>query len=144
MILKIKKLKEDAKAPSYSYEGDAGLDIFSYEEFVLKPGERKTVSTAIAIEFPKGYVALVWDKSGVASKFGIKSMGGVIDSHYRGELKIVMFNTSSQDYAVKKGDKIVQLLIQPVEHAELKVLSQDEELSSTERGEKGFGSSGKC
>ncbi len=138
MILKVKKLNPEAKIPSYAHKGDAGLDLFSIEDFVLKPGERKLVSTGISTELEEGYVALIWDKSGIAAK-GIKTMGGVIDCHYRGEYKVVMLNTSSQDYEIKKGQKIAQLLIQPIIDAEIKEVS---ELSETERGSGAFGSTG--
>ncbi len=136
--IKFKKLKEDATIPKYAHEGDAGLDIFSNEELKLQPGERKLISTGIAAELPRGYAVLIWDKSGVANS-GIKTMGGVIDCHYRGEYKIIMYNTSSEIYEIKKGQKIAQALIQPVVSA--KVI-EAQELSDTERGEGGFGSTG--
>ncbi len=139
MILKFKKLDKEAKIGSYAYKGDAGLDLFSNQEVILKPFERKTISTGIALEIPKGYVGLIWDKSGIASKIGLKTMGGVIDSNYRGEIKIVVFNTSKEEVKIEKGQKIAQMLIQKVEQA--KIL-EVEELSETERNEKGFGSSG--
>ena len=96
------------------------------------------ISTGIALEFPEGYVALIWDKSGVAAS-GIKSMGGVIEHTYRGEYKVIMFNTSKDNYSIKKGDKIAQLLIQPIVTAEVEEVS---ELSETERGSGAFGSTG--
>lgn len=138
MILKVKKLNLEAKLPSYSHKGDAGLDIYSCEECVIRPGERKMVSTGIATEVPEGYVVLIWDKSGIAAS-GIKTMGGVIDCHYRGEYKIIMFNTTNSPYEIKKGQKIAQALIQPVVSAEVQEV---EELSETARGDGGFGSTG--
>ena len=138
MILKVKKLNPEARIPSYAHKGDAGLDLFSCENCVLKPGERKMVSTGISTEFPKEYVALIWDKSGIAAS-GIKTMGGVIEYTYRGEYKVIMLNTSSQDYEIKKGQKIAQLLIQPITSAEIEEVK---ELSETERGEGAFGSTG--
>jgi len=140
MIVKVKKLKPDANLPSYAHEGDAGMDIYSCEDKLIKAGERATVSTGISLEFEKGYAALVWDKSGLAAKHGIKTMAGVGDSIYRGEYKIVLLNTSDSDYYIKKGDKICQILIQPVEQAEIEEVF---ELGKSERGENGFGSSGK-
>jgi dUTP pyrophosphatase len=137
--LKVKKLRPDAILPGYAHLGDAGLDLFSIEDRVIKAGERATISTGISIEFPEGYVALVWDKSGLASNSGIKTMAGVIDSTYRGELKIVLLNTSKQDYEIKKGQKICQLLIQPIIRAEIEEIS---DLSTSARGENGFGSTG--
>ncbi|MCC7574836.1 dUTP diphosphatase [Candidatus Woesearchaeota archaeon] len=140
MKLKMKKLEQDAKLFSYAHEGDAGLDIYSYEDKTIKAGTRETIKTGIAIALEKGYVALVWDKSGLASKKGIKTMAGVIDSGYRGEISIVLFNTSKEDYEIKKGDKIAQILIQPIISAEIEEVNS---LDETSRGENGFGSTGK-
>jgi len=138
MLLKVKKLDPEAILPKYAHAGDAGLDLFSCEAIVLKPGERKLISTGISTEVPEGYVSLIWDKSGIAAS-GIKTMGGVIDCHYRGEYKVVMLNTSDEDYEIKKGQKIAQLLIQPIMSVEVKEVS---ELSETERGTGSFGSTG--
>lgn len=139
MKIKIKKLNEKATLPRYAKKGDAGMDIFSCEEVMLKPGERKLISTGISMEIPEGNVALVWDKSGIAGNHGIKTMAGVIDSSYRGEIKIVILNTSDKEYSIKHGDKICQILIQPVVSAEIVEVS---ELEETERGSGGFGSTG--
>jgi len=139
MKIKIKKLKPEAIIPSYAHEGDAGMDIYSCEDVLIKAGERAIISSGIALEFPKDYVALVWDKSGLAAKNGIKTMAGVGDSGYRGEYKIVLLNTGKEDYQVRKGDKICQILIQPIEQVEIEEVS---ELGDSERGDGGFGSSG--
>ena|SRR3989344_1171757 len=135
------KIKKDAGAivPDYAHEGDAGLDIYANEECILMPGHRKDIGTGLHLEIPKEHAGLVWDKSSLPLKYGIKTMAGVIDSNYRGELKIVLINLSSKEFQVAKGMKIAQLLIQKVERAEIKEVS---ELSSSERGEKGFGSTG--
>ncbi len=138
MLLKVKKLNSETKLPSYGHKGDAGLDLFSCEDVVIPAGERKMVSTGISTEFPEGYVALIWDKSGIASS-GIKTMGGVIEYTYRGEYKVIMFNTSKEDYEIKKGQKIAQLLIQPILTAEVQEAG---ELSETKRGNGAFGSTG--
>jgi len=137
--IKIKKLKPDAIIPKYSHVGDAGMDLFSLEEnIILKPGERKLFSTGLSIELPEGYVSLIWDKSGIANE-GIKTMGGVIEQTYRGEYKIILVNLSEKDYEIKKYQKIAQLLIQPITTAEIIEVN---ELSQTQRGEGGFGSTG--
>ncbi len=136
MKIKIKKLHPDAVIPKYAHEGDAGLDLHSVEDVILRPFERKVVGTGLSIELPEGFVSLIWDKSGVASK-GIKSMGGVIEYTYRGEYKIILINFSDEIYEIKKGEKIAQLLIQPIKTAEVEI---SEELSETSRGEGGFGS----
>ncbi len=107
MTIKIKKLKEDAILPRYAHPGDAGMDLFSNEEFLLRAGERHLYKTGISMELPSGYVSLVWDKSSLPYHHGIKSMGGVIDATYRGEYGVILFNTSQEDYLIKKGDKIV-------------------------------------
>ena len=110
VIIKIKKLHSDAIIPHYAHDGDAGLDLYSVENHLIQPVERIMVATGIAIELPKGHVSLIWDKSGVAAKGGIKTMGGVCDANYRGEYKVIMFNTSKQAYEIKKGEKIAQVL----------------------------------
>ncbi|MEK6875473.1 MAG: dUTP diphosphatase [Nanoarchaeota archaeon] len=139
--IKIKKLNPDAIIPCYAHKGDAGMDIFSCENCILKAGERKGILTGISMELPLGYVALVWDKSGLALNKGIKTMAGVCDAGYRGEYKIVLFNTSREENInINKGDKIAQILIQKVEQCEIKEVS---ELENSSRGENGFGSTGK-
>lgn len=139
-IVKVKKLIKIAKLPTYARHGDAGLDVYSIEDVVLGAGERKAIKTGISCEIPSGYAFFVWDKSGLAVEFGIKTMAGVIDSGYRGEIRIVLLNTSQKPYKIKKGEKIAQLVLQKVEAAEIK---ESKELNNTERGEKGFGSTGK-
>lgn len=126
--------------PSYAHEEDAGMDFFSNEsDYILKVGERKGFSTGIKMEIADGYAGLIWDKSGLAFKNGIKTMGGVIDSTYRGEIVIILINLGSSDYRVEKGSKIAQMIIQKVEHFEL---SLENSIKNTSRGEKGFGSTG--
>ena len=139
MLIKFQKNLDDAIIPHYAHPGDAGMDIFSAEETIIKAGEIKSVRTGVKIELPEGFVALVWDKSGLALKNGIKTMAGVIDSGYRGEIGIVLANLSDQDYKIEKGQKIAQMLIQKVERAEIEEVK---ELSETKRGADGFGSTG--
>ena len=139
MTIKIKKISSDAKLPQYANEHDAGMDFFSNEECIIKPGERKLLSTGISMAIPQGQVGLICDKSGLAVKHGLKTMAGVVDSGYRGEIKIVVHNLSDKDYLVEKGNKIAQMLIQRIEQKEL---LEVEELDETQRGEGGFGSSG--
>jgi len=140
MKIKVRKLSPDAKLPTYAIPGDAGMDLFSAEDVIIKKGERHPVSTGISIELPEGFVSLVWDKSGIAAKHGITKMAGVIEWTYRGEYKILLLNTSDKDFEIKKGDKIAQLLIQPIITAEIEEV---QELSETKRGINGFGSTGK-
>ncbi len=138
-MIKIKKLNEDAVLPGYACKNDAGMDFYSNEEVILKSGERKLISTGISMAIPEGYVGLIWDKSGVASKFGIKTMAGVIDSGYRGEIKILLHNLSLDEFKIEKQSKVAQMLIQPVEQ---KQIIEVEELEETERWDGGFGSTG--
>jgi len=137
--IKIKKLHPDAKLPCYAHEGDAGLDLFSTEDKIILPKERALISTGISVEMPEGFVALVWDKSGLAAKSGITTLAGVIEYTYRGEYKIALLNTSDQEHIIKKGDKIAQLLIQPIATADIQ---ETTELSETQRGDGAFGSTG--
>ena len=139
MELKVKKIHADAKVPQYSHNGDAGLDLFSSVDSVLKKGEVKPVLTGIQMAIPEGHVGLIWDKSGISLK-GVHRLAGVIDSGYRGEVQVVMVNFGEETFVIKKGMKIAQLLIQPV--MDVEVVEADE-LEETARGENGFGSTGK-
>jgi len=140
MKIKVKKLSPDAILPEYANPGDAGMDIFSNEDYVLKPNERHMFKTGIAVSIPQGYVSLIWDKSSLAGNYGIKTMAGVIDSGYRGEYFIVLLNTSEKDYKINKGDKIAQMLIQQVESAQIEEVS---DMDDTIRGDGALGSTGK-
>ena len=138
--IKIQKINNNAKVPNYAHRGDAGLDFYSAEEnYVLKSGERKGFSTGIKMEIPNGYVGLIWDKSGLAAKQGIKVMAGVIDSTYRGEVIAMLVNLGSKEYLIEKNTKIAQMLIQKIEQAEIEMV---EDLNITKRGDGGFGSTG--
>jgi len=140
MILKIKKLNKNAKLPSYAHPGDAGLDLFASENIGVFPFKRAVVSTGISIEIPKGYVGLIWDKSGLAVNEGLKTIAGVIDSGYRGEILVCLFNLTEKKYVFKKGDKVAQIIIQKKEKATIKEVKT---LNKTKRGEGKFGSTGK-
>ncbi len=139
MQLKISKIDPQAKLPEYAHPTDAGLDIFSNEEYTLQPNQRYTFSTGISFALPQGTVGLIWDKSGLASKSGLKVMGGVIDENYRGELKVVLHNLSDQEFKVAKHSKIAQMLVQKVEHLDI---VEVEDLDDTDRGAGAFGSTG--
>ncbi len=140
MEIKVKKLNDGAKIPFYAYEDDAGCDLFSVEEVLIKRGERVQIKTGIAMEIPRGYVGLIWDKSGLSHKAGLKTLGGVIDSGYRGEIMVGLINLGQEDYKLEKGHKVCQMIIQ--EKTTIKFLESDE-LSISERDSGGFGSSGK-
>jgi dUTP pyrophosphatase len=140
MQLKIKKLNPDAILPSYAHPGDAGMDLFAVEEILIKKGERVQVKTGIVIALPEGCAGLIWDKSGLSHKFGLKTLGGVIDVGYRGEVAVGIINLGQEDYLLEKGHKIANMIIQRVEQC---VIEEVDELSDTSRGEGAFGSTGK-
>lgn len=137
MHLYIQKIDPEAKAPLFAYDGDAGMDLFSCEECELRPGEIRAIKTGLKIAVPEGYAGFVWDKSGLALR-GLTTLAGVLDSGYRGELKVVLANLGKKSYQIKKQQKIAQLIIKKVERPEI----VEGELDNTERGEGGFGSSG--
>ncbi len=139
MVIKIKKLHPDAIIPNYIHEGDAGLNVYTLEEGIIGPGERWLFPLGFAMEFPTGYVALMKDRSSMA-KNGLHCLGGVFDAGYRGEYNVLLVNLSDMPYRVERGDKIAQLVVQPVVVAEIQEVN---ELSATTRGVGGFGSTGK-
>jgi len=139
MELKVKKVQMDAKLPQYGHTGDAGLDLFSSIDFVLEKGQFEAIPSGVKVAIPDGYVGLIWDKSGVSLK-GVHRLAGVIDSGYRGEVKVVMINLSDKPFAIDKGMKIAQMLVQPII---MVCVVETEDLDNTSRGEGGFGSTGK-
>ena len=140
MNIKVKKLHPDAIIPNIAHEGDAGADLFAVESVTLNPGERGQVPTGLALELPLGFVSLIWDKSGLSHKSGIKTLGGVVDSGYRGEYMVGVINLGDQPYTFEKGHKVAQLLVQKVESP---IFEEVIELADTSRGVEGFGSTGK-
>ncbi len=140
MEIKVKKLHPDAKLPKFALPGDAGMDFFSVEKYEVEPGRAVSVRTGIALELPEGYVGLVWDKSGLSHKHQLKTLGGVSDSGYRGEIFIGIINLGKDKYVIEKGDKVAQMVIQ---RHESPVLVEVEELSTSVRGMRVFGSTGK-
>jgi len=141
VILRVKRLDPDMEPPSYAHPGDAGLDIRSAEDVVILPGERALVSTGFSMALPEGYAAFVQPRSGLAARDGISIVNtpGLVDCHYRGEVKVILINHGSEPFRVRRGDRIAQMVIQKVEAARVEVV---EELEETARGEGGFGSTG--
>ena len=133
------KLHPDAKIPTRAYEADAGLDLTTVETGVLLPGEGRIFKTGLAMALPVGFVGLVWDRSSMGKR-GIKTLGGVIDSGYRGEIGVILWNLTKESQEIKAGERIAQLLIQAVATPQTVEVT---ELPSSERGSGGFGSSGK-
>jgi dUTP pyrophosphatase len=124
--------------PDYATEGAAGADLRAAEAVTLAPGARAAVATGLSIEIPPGQVGLVWPRSGLAVRQGIDTLAGVIDSDYRGEVKVVLVNHGTEPVAIAPGDRIAQLLVQPV----ARVRFTRAALAPTGRGAGGFGSTG--
>ena len=139
--VQIKKIKENAIVPKYAHKGDAGVDLYSTEDYILKPGERVLVSTGIQIAIPEGYEAQIRPKSGLALKNGLSIVNtpGTIDAGYRGEIGIILINHSQEEQKIEKGKKIAQMVIKKVEQAEFEEVDG---LDETSRNEGGFGSTG--
>lgn len=138
MELKVKRIHPEAKLPVYGHPGDAGLDLFAVADDVIPPGETRAVPTGLQVAIAPGHVGLVWDKSGLSLR-GVHRLAGVVDAGYRGEVRVVCVNLGREPFAVAKGMKIAQLLIQPV--LSVRVVEAGE-LDETSRGEGGFGSTG--
>lgn len=140
MELLIKKITEDAVVPQQALEGDAAFDLYVAQGAIIRHGERVQVRTGIAMSIPEGYAGLIWDKSGLSHKNGLKVMGGVIDSNYTGEIMVGMTNLGKLPHRFSRGDKVAQILIQKVEVPQV---VEVDELPETNRGDAGFGSTGK-
>lgn len=139
--LLVRRLHPDAVVPTAAYDGDAGLDLASVEEAELGPGERRTVATGIAVAIPPGHAGFVQPRSGLAARHGIAVVNspGLIDSGYRGEIRVVLLNTdSSEMFRIAPGDRIAQLVVLAL--PELRVTETDE-LPESDRAHRGFGSS---
>jgi dUTP pyrophosphatase len=140
--LAVARLRDDALLPSQAYEGDAGLDLAACERLELPPGGRGVVGTGLAVAIPDGYAGLVLPRSGLAARHGLTIVNspGLIDAGYRGEVKVIMLNTDeSEPFVVEPGMRIAQLVL--VEAAAVRLVEVDD-LSETERGVGGLGSSG--
>ncbi len=142
ITVRVKKLSPDAKMPQAARSGDVAYDLYSSVDYELKPRERYAVPTGIALEIPEGYEGQVRPRSGLALKEGVTVLNtpGTIDSGYRGEVKTIMINLGEKPFKITKGMRISQLAIRPVPEVEL---IEADVLSDTERGEGGFGSTGK-
>jgi dUTP pyrophosphatase len=139
--LPIQRLRDDAVVPARAYTGDAGLDLSACERVELAPGERAVVGTGLAVAIPEGYAGYVQPRSGLAAKHGISMVNtpGLVDSGYRGELKVILLNTDRREtFVVEAGMRIAQLVVLPVPEVDPVVV---DELPASERGVRGFGSS---
>jgi dUTP pyrophosphatase len=139
--LAIRRLRDDAIIPERAYEGDAGLDLAACERVELAPGQRATVGTGLAVAIPDGFAGFVQPRSGLAARHGITIVNtpGLVDSGYRGELRVILLNTDATDtFVVERGMRIAQLVVVPTPPFEL---LEVDELPESERGVRGFGSS---
>ncbi|TLM93866.1 MAG: dUTP diphosphatase [Actinobacteria bacterium] len=140
--MEILRLDPELPLPRYAHEGDAGLDLYAAEDATIDPGRRQLVGTGIAVAIPEGFAGFVQPRSGLAIRHGLSLVNtpGLIDSHYRGEIKVIAVNLDpSTPIEIRRGDKIAQLVIQRVERVELEEVDG---LDQTARGEGGFGSTG--
>jgi dUTP pyrophosphatase len=140
-MIKAFKLTESAIIPKQNSEGAAGYDLHASHAITIPAGNRSLVDTGISLEIPPSMAGLIWPRSGLAVKEGIDVGAGLIDSDYRGEIKVLLFNHSIFDFKIKKGDRIAQIVFQRVHDAPL--IECDSSMSETERGAGGFGSTGK-
>ena len=140
--VKIKRLDQELSLPRYANPGDAGLDLYSAVDVVIEPMRRVMIPTGVAIALPEGYAGFVQPRSGLAAKKGLSIVNtpGLVDSGYRGELKVIAINTDTDEpIAIARGERVAQLVVQRVPVVEL---VEVDELDATERGEGGFGSTG--
>jgi dUTP pyrophosphatase len=137
----VRRLRPDVELPRQAYDGDAGVDLAACERALLEPGERAVIATGLAVEIPEGYAGLVLPRSGLAARHGIGIVNapGLVDSGYRGEIRVVLINSDRESaFTVEPGMRIAQLVIAPV--ASVRLVEVDE-LAGSERGVRGFGSS---
>lgn len=139
MKFKVKKLHNDTVVPVRAHKEDAGMDLFAYGEHTIAPHKTVKIPLGFACEIEEGYVGLIWDKSSIGSQ-GMKTLGGVVDAGYRGEVMVAIHNLTEESYTFLHGHKVAQMLIQKVELCPVEEVS---ELESSIRGEGGFGSTGK-
>jgi dUTP pyrophosphatase len=139
--LPIQRVRDEARLPERAYVGDAGLDLATCDRLALGPGERGVASTGLAVAIPEGYAGFVQPRSGLAARHGLTVVNspGLIDSGYRGEIKVVLLNTDSErPFVAEAGERIAQLVVLAVPEVELREV---DELPASERGARGFGSS---
>lgn len=136
----VELFKPYAKRPEYAFDSDTGADLFACEDVTIWPKTIQLVSTGIKMQFPEGWAGFILEKSGLALKKGVQIMGGVIDSSYRGEVNVMIRNTTDQLISFDRGDKIAQIEIRPVHQANFETVGQ---VSDTARSTGGFGSTGR-
>ena len=138
MIINARRITEAAILPNKAHSTDAGLDLYAAEDIDIDPNKTVLVSTGIALEIPEGHAGLIWDRASMGVR-GIHRFGGVIDSGYRGDAVVKLYNLTDKDYKVKAGDRIAQFVV----YTNHTIVSEEGKTEKSERGAKGFGSSGK-
>jgi dUTP pyrophosphatase len=138
-ILKVKKLHKNAIVPTKANLTDAGYDLYALDGAILQKHTHQLVKTGVSLEIPEGYVGLIWPRSGLSYKHGLDVFAGVIDSGYRGDVGVILYNSQYNSYTIEAGDRIAQIIFQKVESFDL---IETENLDSSQRGLGGFGSSG--
>ena len=143
-MFKILKLDKELPLPAYETKGSAGMDLYATKDDRIVPGQITIIPTGIAISMPEDYEAQVRPRSGLAAKYGITVVNtpGTIDSDYRGEIKVILTNLGKQEYQVQRGDRIAQIVFNPIKRIEWNEVKTGLELEVTERGTEGFGSTG--
>lgn len=139
-MISVQLLDQNAKVPTKANLNDAGFDLYSIIDTIIPPKQRKTVRTGIAIQMPDHLAGLIWPRSGLSVKQGIDVLAGVVDSGYRGEIMVCLYNTSDEVVGINTGDRIAQIIFQEVPRVTMEV---HDTLGSSQRGDNGFGSSGK-
>lgn len=142
LTISVQRLRPDARFPQYMTDGAAGMDVFAVDGVTIAPGARLAVATGVALGIPTGHEGQVRPRSGLALKHGVTvaNAPGTIDSDYRGELKVILVNLGAEPFVVRPGDRVAQLVVAPVARAQLREVEQ---LDSTDRGEGGFGHTGR-
>jgi dUTP pyrophosphatase len=133
-------LNDNATAPTKAHTQDAGWDLYASEDAFVFGKKRNTIKTGIALEMPSYFAGLIWPRSGLSVKSGVDVLAGVVDSGYRGEIMVCLYNTSDEDIELKRGDRIAQIIFQEVPEVGITV---SDSLGSSQRGSNGFGSTGK-
>lgn len=140
MNIRVIKFHSKAQMPTFSHDSAAGMDLYTPERFEIPAHTRVIAKTGIGMEIPNGYAGLIWSRSSVAAKYGVEVLAGVIDADYRGDIGVVLLNTTDKEYVFEAGDRIAQMLIQEVRHC---TFSEVDELSDSARGDSAFGSTGR-
>ena len=139
VFVHVKLLNERATKPTKAHRGDAGYDLYSSEDTVIVGRQRTTIKTGVSFDMSEGMAGLIWPRSGLSVKKGLDVLAGVVDSGYRGEIMVCLYNTSDEDVEINCGDRIAQIIFQEVP---LVSLIESEELETSQRGSNGFGSTG--